>query len=115
MSHRNEPGLPLEPGTYSTGGGEATGTAKDESVALTHAATDAAKGVGQRAQEEGGAVRDEARDQFHDLYEQTRSELADQATKQQDRVATSLQTLGGDLDTMAHNSQEEGLAKDLVT
>lgn len=89
-------------------------TAKDETAAVTHTATDAAQEVGHAAKNEADAVVDESTDQVRELYQQTRSELAEKAAKQQDRVATGLQTVGDDLSSMARNSEDSGLAREFV-
>lgn len=119
MSHRNEPeisrGTGTNPGGMNPGAGSSrTQDAKEESAAIAHTATDAAKDVGQSAKEEGSAVAAEAKDQFQDLYGQTRDELTDQATKQQERIASGLHAMGNDLGVMARSSEEDGLASELV-
>lgn len=114
MSHRNEPELSRGAGTNPGTETSRSHDAKEESAAVAHTATDAAKDVGQSAKEEGSAVAAEAKDQFQDLYGQTRDELTDQATKQQERLASGLHAMGNDLGVMARSSEENGLASELV-
>ncbi|WP_143740759.1 hypothetical protein [Microbacterium sp. SZ1] len=88
-------------------------TAKDEAIGLTGTASEQAAGVVETAKAEAGAVAHEAKDQVKDLYRQTRDELRDQAAVQQRRVADGLQSVGGELKTMADGAQG-GVAADLV-
>lgn len=88
-------------------------TAKDEAIGLTGTASEQAAGVVETAKAEAGAVAHEAKDQVKDLYRQTRDELRDQAAVQQRRVAEGLQSVGGELKTMADGA-EGGVAADLV-
>ncbi|WP_134533553.1 hypothetical protein [Cryobacterium algoricola] len=52
--------------------------------------------------------------QAKELLEETRAELAEQAGKQQQRVATGLHSLGDELRSMAESSDDGGVAADLV-
>ncbi|MFB4354519.1 hypothetical protein RAC69_15300 [Microbacterium sp. LS_15] len=99
-----------------TGSSESSGvvqTAKDEAIDLTGTAAEQAAGVVETATAEAGAVAHEAKDQVRDLYRQTREELRDQAVVQQRRVADGLQSVGGELQTMADGA-EGGVGADLV-
>lgn len=56
----------------------------------------------------------EARSQARQLYTQTQRELRDQADVQQQRVASGLRSVSSELESMSENSQEQGVAADLV-
>ncbi len=114
MSNGNDyvtPGGPGSPAKTESGTVEA---AKTEAAEVTHTAADAAKDVSHVAMDEAGAVMDEAKHQIRDLYEQTRTELTEEASKQQERVASGLQDVGEDLGSMARNAERQSLATELV-
>lgn len=95
-------------------GGSTLETAQSEASEVAHTAADAAHDVGRVARDEAESVMSEAKDQVQDLYRQTRAELTEEASKQQERVATGLHTVGSDLQSMASGSEDAGLARDLV-
>lgn len=91
----------------------------------TDAAKEQASGVAQNAKQGGehvaGVAKDEARNvageanhQAKELWEQTRSELTEQAGTQQQRVAQSLRSLSDELGQMADRSDQSGMATDLA-
>lgn len=86
--------------------GEARGVA-NEAASAGHAVADVTKG-------EARNVAHEAKYQARDLMNQTRQELTDQAATQQRRAAEGLRSIHQELSSMARNSQEQGLATDLV-
>lgn len=90
------------------------GTAKSEASDLAHTAGDEAKGVVDAAKTEATSVAQEAKSQAKDLFAQSQQELKDQARTQQQRVASGLQTVGGDLQSMADGAASDSLAADLV-
>lgn len=109
--------------TYATSGGtsqDASGDShkveavKHEAAELKDTATGAAADVAGTAKEEAVSVAQETKAQAIDLFHQGREELADQASKQQQRIASGLDSLGSELSTMASSSQGSGIASDLV-
>lgn len=104
------------PGTESAGS-QSSGkveTAKQDAAELKDSVTQHAGDVVGTAKSEAGAVAHEAKNQAKDLYAQTTSELREQAAVQQRRVAEGLRAVGGELGTMAANSEEGGVGADLV-
>ena len=109
--------------TYATSGGtsrDASGDShkvdavKHEAAELKDTATGAAADVAGTAKEEAVSVAQETKAQAIDLFHQGREELTDQASKQQQRIASGLSSLGSELSTMASSSQGSGIASDLV-
>jgi len=120
-------GYESTPGYESTAGYEGTaGYAADPAPpSTTDVAKDQTRSVGEDAKEGGrhvaGVARDEARNvageaasQARDLWDQTRSELMEQSGQQQQRVAQGLRSLAEELSSMAHGSQQQGLASDVA-
>ncbi|WP_461472984.1 hypothetical protein [Microbacterium sp. HJ5] len=89
-------------------------TAKHEAGEVKDAAAGAAKDVASTAKSEAAGVARETKFQVRELYDQGKQELRDQASKQQQRLATGLTSVGGDLRSMAANSNGSGIAGDLV-
>lgn len=89
-------------------------TAKNEASNLKHTAVDEGKNVVDTAKHEASAVLGEAKMQAKDLYAQTQREVRDQASTQQRRVAEGLRSAGDELESMAANSSDPGMATDLV-
>ena len=93
--------------------------AKDEASDLKETAADKAAEVKDVALERGGDVADVARDelgrvaadareQFQALWEQTSSQLRDQATAGRKQLAELLHSLAGELGEMASKSEQDG-------
>lgn len=89
-------------------------TAKQQATQLGSDAVDAGKDVGSVAKEEAGAVAHDAKAEARDLLHEARGELRDQAAHQQQRVAGGLRSVGDELHSMASNSEQGGMATDLV-
>lgn len=89
-------------------------TAKHEAGEVKDAATGAAKDVAATAKGEAKGVAHETKTQARRLLDQGRQELRDQASKQQQRLATGLTSVGDDLGSMASGSTSSGIASDLV-
>jgi ElaB/YqjD/DUF883 family membrane-anchored ribosome-binding protein len=70
--------------------------------------------VAQTAKQELGQVTSTVGEQTRSLVGQTRSELTSQAGNQQQRIAEGIRALGGELQSMAEGSQEQGVAVDLA-
>lgn len=82
-----------------------------------HVADDAKQGTAQVAETAKQEARDVALDakrQAKDVYRQVRGEMSDQASTQQQRAASGLHSLAGELDQMASGSQANGVAADLA-
>lgn len=104
------------PGAERTGS-QSSGTietAKQDAAELKDSVTGHAGDVVETAKSEAGAVAHEAKTQAKDLYRQTTSELKEQAAVQQRRVAEGLRAVGGELGTMAANSEDGGVGADIV-
>ncbi|WP_322410882.1 hypothetical protein [Microbacterium invictum] len=89
-------------------------TAKSEASDLAHTAGGEAKAVVDVAKTEAASVAHEAKSQAKDLFAQSQQELKDQARTQQQRVASGLRTVGGDLQSMADRAESDSFAADLV-
>ena len=89
-------------------------SAKHEASDLKDTTTDAAKDVASTVKDETGAVAHETKAQVKDLYREATRELSDQASTQQQRIASGLGAIGDELGSMARNSQGTGIAADLV-
>lgn len=93
---------------------ETASLAKDEAVDLGRSATDAGKKVAGTAKTEASRVASEATDQLKGLVGETQSQLKEQASVQQERAASGLHSLSGELTEMATTSEGSGMAHDLV-
>lgn len=102
------------PQTAGSGESHTLDTAKQEAADMKDTATSAAKDVAGTAKDEAASVAQETKAQVTDLYHQARHEFTDQASKQQERIATGLSALGDELGSMARNSEGSGVAGDLV-
>jgi ElaB/YqjD/DUF883 family membrane-anchored ribosome-binding protein len=80
---------------------------------MAHETKDAAAGVASTAGDEARQVAYEAKDQARRLFEQTRTELTDRATSEQERLAQGLRELSDQLNRMAGHA-DDGVARDLV-
>lgn len=100
--------------TGTTSGGGKTGAAKDQAAHLGEKASDAGHQVAGTAKQEASKVASEAKTQAKDLLHSAKGELKDQAASQQQRVATGLHSISDELGSMARNSEQGGVATDLV-
>lgn len=103
-----------EPVIVNENGESTSEVAKHEA---RHVADDAKQGtaqVAETAKQEAREVALDAKRQAKDVYRQVRSEMSDQAATQQQRAASGLHSLAGELDQMASGSQENGVAADLA-
>ncbi|MFC4554620.1 hypothetical protein [Georgenia faecalis] len=104
-------------GTSSTGsasGGGTKDTAKQEAANVAQTAGDSAKNVVGTATEEAKRTAAEAQRQAKDLLRQGQSQLQEQATSQQQRLATGLRSLSGELTQMADGTEDSGMAAELA-
>ncbi len=107
-------GEPLGTSVPSHGGEDKLETVKHESRETTKVAKDQAGNVAETAQAEVGSVAAEAKSQAKDLFAQTQREIKDQADAQQSKAAAGLRAMGEQLRGMSDNSDQGGLAVDLV-
>jgi ElaB/YqjD/DUF883 family membrane-anchored ribosome-binding protein len=85
----------------------------DQASHVAESAKEAGGKVFDAAKEETGKVAGEAKSQAKSLFDQTKTELVDQAGTQQQRAASGLRSLGGELGQMA-DSSPGGVAGELV-
>ncbi|RAZ30604.1 hypothetical protein [Microbacterium sp. SMR1] len=98
-----------------TGSGSGTAeTAKHEAGEVAGAAKAEAGHVVETAKQEAAGVASEAKSQAKQVYAQTKQQLTEQAASQQQRVADGLRSIGDELDSLAQNSENPGIATDLV-
>lgn len=95
--------------------GNVAGTAKEQAANVAGAAKDSAHEVTSTAKDEAGKVATTAKAQAKDLYEETRSQLSEQAGTQQKKVASGLHALSDELHDMSDASSGSGIAADLVS
>jgi hypothetical protein len=77
-------------------------------------AADAGQHVAGVAQDQVKNVVAEAGSQAKDLLGQARTELSEQASAQQQRLATGLHALGDELHSMSQHTEQPGVATDLA-
>jgi hypothetical protein len=112
MSESYGPTTPSGVGTNDESG--SLQTAKHEASDLKDTAVSEAGHVAETAKGEAKAVASEVKYQAKDLYAQTKGELSDQARVQQQRLASGLQSVSRELDSMTSNAENPGLAADLL-
>jgi ElaB/YqjD/DUF883 family membrane-anchored ribosome-binding protein len=97
-----------------TSGSSKTDAVKEESSNLKDRVVDSGSNVAGTVKDEAANVAGEAKAQISSLFAQTRDELSNQATAQQQRAAAGLHTVSDDLGEMSRNSSG-GIASDLVS
>jgi hypothetical protein len=112
MSESYGPTAPSDVSTYDES--STLETAKHEASDLKDTAVGEAGHVAETAKDEAKAVAAEVKYQAKDLYAQTQRELSDQARVQQQRLASGLQSVSRELDSMTANAENPGLAADLL-
>jgi ElaB/YqjD/DUF883 family membrane-anchored ribosome-binding protein len=101
--------------TGSTGSsGSTTEAAKQATRETAETAKGEARNLADTAKSELGYVTSTATDQMRRLVDQSRSELTEQARSQQQRLTSNLRTLTDELDSMAGQGEQQGVAHDLV-
>lgn len=88
--------------------------AKEQAADVAQTGVQAGQHVASVAKEQAGNVTAEAGRQAKDLLGQARSELSQQATAQQQRVADGLKSLSEQLHSMSRHSDQPGIAADLA-
>ncbi|MCC3269527.1 hypothetical protein MUG94_04280 [Arthrobacter gengyunqii] len=104
---------PMQGATADTKSAKA-GAAKDEAAGVAREAAGNAQHVAETAKSEAAGVASEAAASAKDLLDQARSDLTEQAGAQQQKVAEGLRSMAGELQSMADNSDQSGMATDLV-
>lgn len=89
-------------------------TAKQEAVEVKDTAVQAGQQVAGTAKEQAQNVASEAGQQTKQLWQETVSQLGDQASGQQQRLAGTLTSFSKELGSMASSSNESGLMTDLA-
>ncbi|WAP51265.1 hypothetical protein OL239_15665 [Arthrobacter sp. ATA002] len=90
------------------------GAAKEQAAGLAQDAAGSAQHVAETAKSEAAGVASEVTANARDLFDQARSDLTSQAGVQQQKVAEGLRSVAGELQSMADNSDQPGVASDLV-
>ena len=98
----------------STSDASTKDVAKDQASGVKDSAKESAQHVTGVAKEQASQVTSEAGRQAKDLLAQGRDELQQQASTQHQRAASGLHALGDELHSMAHGSQDQGVATDLA-
>ena len=106
-------GEPTSGSQAGSGSGTAE-TAKHEAGEVAGTAKAEAGHVVETAKQEAAGVASEAKSQAKQVYAQTKQQLTEQAASQQQRVADGLRSIGDELDSLAQNSENPGIATDLV-
>jgi hypothetical protein len=88
--------------------------AKNQAATVASGAADAAKDVAGTVKEQASQVTAEAGKQVRQLWGQAQSELTEQASTQQQRLAGGLRDLGDQLRSMAQRSDQSGVAVDVA-
>ena len=98
----------------STAGGENAGGPRERAVETVAEVDAAATHVAEVAGDEAGRVAHDAKEAARGFFDETRTQLSEQATTQQHRAAEALRTTGDELSEMAQSSSGGGLATGLV-
>lgn len=88
--------------------------AQEQAGRVAGRAADAGRDVAGTAGDQAARVKNEATAQAQDVLRRTRDELTDQAARQQKKVTEGLRTLGAQFGSMARDSEQPGMAGDLV-
>lgn len=94
---------------------QAASTAKEQAGEVGQHAAQNAKQVAGTAKEEATKVASEAKQQAKQLYSESKAQLTEQAGVQQARVASGLRSMSDELSSMANNSEQQGVAAELVS
>ncbi|ALV41125.1 hypothetical protein AU252_08155 [Pseudarthrobacter sulfonivorans] len=102
------------PQTGETYGTSRTDAVKEEAGDVARTAADSAQSVAETAKSEAANVASEAKANAKDLLQQARYDLTEQASAQQQKVASGLRSVSDELHAMAQASDQPGVATDLV-
>jgi hypothetical protein len=98
----------------STAGGENAGGSRERAVETVAEVDAAAMHVAGVAGDEAGRVARDAKEAARGFFDETKTQLSEQATAQQQRAAEALRTTGDELSEMSRSSSGGGLATGLV-
>jgi hypothetical protein len=104
------------PGSPRDGGsaGSTTEVAKEQAGRVGQKATEAGGQVAQTTKEQAQNVVGEAKQQARDLVGEARTQVRDQAGAQRDRAVLGLRTLGDELEQMAQQGGQSGIATEVA-
>jgi hypothetical protein len=101
------------PGSDQNGGG-VTAVAKEQAGQVGQTAADAGGKVAQTTKEQAQNVVGEAKQQARDLVGEARSQVRDQAGTQKGRAVQGLHALGDELEQMAQQGGQSGVATEVA-
>ena len=101
-------------GTASPAAAGQSPTAGDRAADVKDTSVAAGQHVAGVTKQELHKVGSEAKKQAKDLYQETQTELTDQAASQQKRVASGIRSLADEFGAMAGASETQGVASDLI-
>lgn len=101
-------------GSSSGSGGGQKDAAKHEAGQVKREGAEAGKKVAGTAKDEAGHVADQAKSKAKGLVSELGDDVRGQAQTQQQRVADGLRSVSQELGSMAENSEEQGMATNLV-
>lgn len=102
------------PQTGDTYGTSRADAAKEEAGDVARTAADSAQSVAETAKSEAANVASEAKANTKELLHQARHDLTQQASAQQQKVASGLRSVSDELHAMAQASDQPGVATDMV-
>ena len=105
---------PTAPQTGDPYGTSRTDAVRQEAGDVPRTAADSAQNVAETAKSEAANVASEAKANAKDLLQQARHDLTEQASAQQQKVASGLRSVSDELHAMARASDQPGVATDLV-
>lgn len=116
VSYSAEPGYSLDSGVddSDTSGSSTKDAAAQEATEVKDTAVQAGQQVAGTAKEQAQNVASEAGQQTKQLWQETVSQLGEQASGQQQRLAGTLTSFSKELGSMASSSDESGLMTDLA-
>ena len=91
-----------------------TGAAKEQAGEVAETAKQAGAQVAGTVKEQAGAVTAEVGNQARNLLNQTRTEISDQASTQQQRVAGGLHSIADELQGLINGEPKQGVASDIA-
>lgn len=89
-------------------------TAQQQAADVAGTAKERAQDVAGTAAEKGKETVAEARQQARALLDQSRTEVTEQASRQQRQLADTMRSFSSELESMATRSDEQGMAADLA-
>ena len=103
-----------DPAPGSPSYGSTTDVAKEQAGRVGQRATEAGGQVAQTTKDQAQQVVGEVKQQARDLVGEARAQVRDQAGSQRDRAVQGLRTLSDELDQMAYQGGQSGLATEVA-